>query len=173
VKSACAIVQSRQFQIRSAQATSHYSQFAAQVVGRRHGAHGARTVLPLRASGEPGTPPGKAVTPGLAIRPPEAAPFPEHPPILAEVLSASRSGIGIGDPGSGIRDQDFTRAGRFEGAPTWLPMRHCATSNASTQTHEPLELALRVPVASMIRLCVPGASPPMLYSMARAWAGER
>jgi hypothetical protein len=60
-------------------------------------------VLPLRASGEPGIPPGKAVTPGLAIRPPEAAPSPEHPPTLAEVLSAS--GSGIGDRGSGIRDR--------------------------------------------------------------------
>lgn len=58
---------------------------------------------------------------------------------------------------------------------TTLPVktRYFITSNASTQTHEPFELSLCVPVASIVRVCVPEDRPWIRYGTSCTWDGER
>ena len=45
------------------------------------------------------------------------------------------------------------------------------TSKASTHTHDPCALEFRLPVASIVMVCVPPPSPPMLYAETPARAG--
>ena len=47
------------------------------------------------------------------------------------------------------------------------------TMNESSHTQDPFALSFRVPVASMVRVCVPAARPSMVYGTARDCEGER